>query len=71
VWKVLCIAISVVAIMVIGPSVQMAFWAGMTMMIVVMKLITALCIIGVAIGVAWLGLVVRRTTRGVAGRFRG
>ena len=70
-WKVLCVAISVVAILVIGPSVQMAFWAGMTAMIVVMKLITALCIIGVAVGVAWLGLRVRRTVRGVAGRFRG
>jgi hypothetical protein len=71
VWKVLCVAISVVAILVIGPSVQMAFWAGMTAMIVVMKLTTSLIVIGVAVGVVWLALVVRRTARGVASRFRG
>ena len=70
-WKVLCVAISVVAILVIGPSVQMAFWAGMTAMIVVMKLTTALIIIGIAVGVAWLAILTRRTVRGVAGRFRG
>ena len=70
-WKVLCVAISVVAILVIGPSVQMAFWAGMTAMIVVMKLTTALIIIGIAVGVAWLAILTRRTVRGVPGRFRG
>ena len=70
-WKVLCIAISMVAIMVIGPSVQMAFWAGMTTMIVVMKLTTSLIVIGIAVGVAWLGLRVRRTVKGMTGRSRG
>ena len=68
-WKVLCIAIAAVAIMIIGPSIQMAFWAGMTAMIVVMKLITSLAVIGVAVGVVWLALGVRRTVKGVAGRF--
>ncbi|MBT7100187.1 hypothetical protein HN937_22620 [Candidatus Poribacteria bacterium] len=70
-WKVLCVAISVVAILVIGPSVQMAFWAGMTAMIVVMKLTTSLIVIGVAVGVVWLTILTRRAVRGVAGRFRG
>ena len=70
-WKVLCIAISMVAIMVIGPSVQMAFWAGMTTMIVVMKLTTSLIVIGIAVGVAWLGLRGRRTVKGMTGRSRG
>jgi hypothetical protein len=71
VWKVLCIAIAIVAIMIVGPSIQMAFWAGMTAMIVVMKLISALVVIGVAVGVVWLAMGVRRTMKGVAGRFRG
>jgi hypothetical protein len=71
VWKVLCFAISVVAIMIIGPSVQMAFWAGMTAMIVVMKAITAFTVIGAAAGVVWVGLRVKRTVRGVTSRSGG